>query len=166
MKNTAGKFILKNFVKMVLLIFAVSIAAFALMTVSPVDPLQANVGQAALGSMSQEQIAKLQEYWGVGVPPVKRFLSWFGDLLHGDWGMSLLYRRPVLEVIQTKLANSLWLMAASWLLSGLVGFLLGIAAGFRRGSAADRVISGYALVTASTPSFWLALVFLMVFAVC
>ena len=44
MKNTAGKFILKNFVKMVLLIFAVSIAAFALMTVSPVDPLQANVG--------------------------------------------------------------------------------------------------------------------------
>ena len=53
MKNTAGKFILKNFVKMVLLIFAVSIAAFALMTVSPVDPLQANVGQAALGSMSQ-----------------------------------------------------------------------------------------------------------------
>ena len=79
--------------------------------------------------------------------------------------MFLLYRRPVLEVIQTKLANSLWLMAASWLLSGLVGFLLGIAAGFRRGSAADRVISGYALVTASTPSFWLALVFLMVFAV-
>ena len=66
MKNTAGKFILKNFVKMVLLIFAVSIAAFALMTVSPVDPLQANVGQAALGSMSQEQIAKLEEYWGVG----------------------------------------------------------------------------------------------------
>ena len=42
LKNTAGKFILKNFVKMVLLIFAVSIAAFALMTVSPVDPLQAN----------------------------------------------------------------------------------------------------------------------------
>lgn len=96
---------------------------------------------------------------------MKRFLSWFGDLLCGDWGMSLLYRRPVMEVIQTKLANSLWLMAAAWLLSGLVGFLLGIAAGFRRGSAADRIISGYALVTASTPSFWLALVFLMVFAV-
>ena len=155
----------KKCIRMAVLLLLVSAATFWLVSISPLDPLSANVGQAALGSMSQEQIAKLQEYWGVGVPPVKRFLSWFGDLLHGDWGMSLLYRRPVLEVIQTKLANSLWLMAASWLLSGLVGFLLGIAAGFRRGSAADRVISGYALVTASTPSFWLALVFLMVFAV-
>ena len=94
MKNTAGKFILKNFVKMVLLIFAVSIAAFALMTVSPVDPLQANVGQAALGSMSQEQIAQLEEYWGVNTPPVKRYVSWAADFLRGDMGTSLLYRQP------------------------------------------------------------------------
>ena len=93
MKNTAGKFILKNFVKIVLLIFAVSIAAFALMTVSPVDPLQANVGQAALGSMSQEQIAKLEEYWGVGEPPVQRYLAWLKDFLKGDMGVSLLYRQ-------------------------------------------------------------------------
>ena len=50
---------------MLLLLFAVSVAAFALMTASPIDPLKANVGQAALGSMSQEQIAKLEEYWGV-----------------------------------------------------------------------------------------------------
>lgn len=155
----------KKCIRMAVLLFLVSAATFWLVSISPLDPLSANIGQAALGSMSQEQIAKLQEYWGVGTPPVKRFLSWFGDLLCGDWGMSLLYRRPVMEVIQTKLANSLWLMAAAWLLSGLVGFLLGIAAGFRRGSAADRIISGYALVTASTPSFWLALVFLMVFAV-
>ena len=93
LKNTAGKFILKNFVKIVLLIFAVSIAAFALMTVSPVDPLQANVGQAALGSMSQEQIAKLEEYWGVGEPPVQRYLAWLKDFLKGDMGVSLLYRQ-------------------------------------------------------------------------
>ena len=155
----------KKCIRMAVLLFLVSAATFWLVSISPLDPLSANIGQAALGSMSQEQIAKLQEYWGVGTPPVKRFLSWFGDLLCGDWGMSLLYRRPVMEVIQTKLARALWLMAAAGLLSGLVGFLLGIAAGFRRGSAADRIISGYALVTASTPSFWLALVFLMVFAV-
>ena len=105
MKNTAGKFILKNFVKMVLLIFAVSIAAFALMTVSPVDPLQANVGQAALGSMSQEQIAKLEEYWGVGEPPVQRYLAWLKDFLKGDMGVSLLYRQDVAKVIAVKLGN-------------------------------------------------------------
>ena len=69
MNNSKAKFILKNFIKVLLLLFAVSVAAFALMTASPIDPLKANVGQAALGSMSQEQIAKLEEYWGVGQPP-------------------------------------------------------------------------------------------------
>ena len=122
LKNTAGKFILKNFVKMVLLIFAVSIAAFALMTVSPVDPLQANVGQAALGSMSQEQIAKLEEYWGVGEPPVQRYLAWLKDFLKGDMGVSLLYRQDVAKVIAVKLGNSLFLMIIAWVLSGLIGF--------------------------------------------
>ena len=57
LNRITGKFILKNFIKMVFLLFVVSIAAFALMTASPIDPLKANVGQAALGSMSQEQIA-------------------------------------------------------------------------------------------------------------
>ena len=133
MKNTAGKFILKNFVKMVLLIFAVSIAAFALMTVSPVDPLQANVGQAALGSMSQEQIAKLEEYWGVGEPPVQRYLAWLKDFLKGDMGVSLLYRQDVAKVIAVKLGNSLFLMIIAWVLSGLIGFALGALAGMNRG---------------------------------
>ena len=59
------------------------------MTVSPADPLQANVGQAALGSMSQEQIAKLEEYWGVGEPPVQRYYMAEG-FLKGDMGVSSL----------------------------------------------------------------------------
>lgn len=91
MNSTTGKFIFRNFIKMLLLLFAVSIAAFALMTASPIDPLKANVGQTALGSMSQEQIAKLEEYWGVGKPPVQRYLAWFKDFVRGDMGVSLLY---------------------------------------------------------------------------
>lgn len=149
----------------VLLLFLVSGAAFWLVSMSPLDPLSANVGQTAMGSMSQEQIEKLQTYWGVGAPPAKRFLSWAGDFFRGDMGVSLLYRQPVARVIRVKLMNSLWLMAAAWVISGAVGFGLGILAGVKKGSAADRGISAYALVTASTPSFWLALVFLMIFAV-
>ena len=75
----------KKCIRMAVLLFLVSAATFWLVSISPLDPLSANIGQAALGSMSQEQIAKLQEYWGVGTPPVKRFLSWFGDLLCGVW---------------------------------------------------------------------------------
>ena len=86
-------FIGKHTVRMLLLLFFVSAVAFTLVSISPIDPLQANVGQAALGSMSQEQIAKLKDYWGVGQPPVERFLHWAGDFFRGDMGVSLLYRQ-------------------------------------------------------------------------
>lgn len=158
-------FLFKQFARMAVLLFLVSAAAFFLVSISPIDPLKVNVGQAALGSMSQEQIAKLSLYWGTGLPPVERFLSWAGDFIKGDMGTSLLYRQPVSHVIGVKLSNSLWLMAVSWVVSGGAGFALGVLAGANRGKTVDKVISAYALVTASTPAFWLALVFLMVFAV-
>ena len=80
-------------------------------------------------------------------------------------GVSLLYRQPVAKVIGVKLVNSLWLMAIAWLMSGIVGFVLGVLAGLREGSLLDKLIKGYSLLIASTPAFWLALVLLMVFAV-
>lgn len=150
---------------MILLLFGVSVAAFILVSVSPIDPLQANVGQAALGSMSVEQIEKLQDYWGVGQPPLQRFLAWASDFFRGDMGISLLYRQPVLEVIKVKLANSLWLMCIAWVISGVVGFVLGIISGLKKDTWIDKLIKGYSLLVASTPAFWLALVLLMVFAV-
>ena len=155
----------KKIIRMALLLAGVSIAAFWLVSVSPIDPLQANVGQVALGSMSQEQIAKLETYWGVGQPPLRRYLAWAGDFFRGDMGISLLYRQPVSRVIGVKLQNSLWLMVIAWVLSGLVGFVLGIAAGWNQGRLPDKLIKGYSLLTASTPAFWLALVLLIVFAV-
>lgn len=155
----------KQMIRMILLIFFVSAAAFMLVSISPIDPLQANVGQAALGSMSQEQIEKLQVYWGVGEPPVERFLAWAGDFFRGDMGISLLYRQPVSKVIGVKLVNSLWLMTIAWILSGIMGFILGILSGIREGSFLDKLIKGYSLLIASTPAFWLALVFLMIFSV-
>lgn len=160
-----GVWIIKNLIRIGVLLTLVSAAAFFLVSVSPLDPLKTNVGQAALGSMSPEQIAKLEEYWGVNTPPVARFTAWAGDFIRGDMGVSLLYRQPVSRVIAVKLSNSLWLMAVAWMVSGLVGILLGVVAGANRGRTVDRVISGYALITASTPAFWLALVLLMVFAV-
>lgn len=158
-------FIGKQAIRMLLLTFFVSLAAFILISISPIDPLQANVGQVALGSMSPEQIAKLEAYWGVGEPPVERFFTWAGDFFRGDMGISLLYRQPVAKVIGVKLVNSLWLMAIAWLMSGIVGFILGVLAGLREGSLLDKLIKGYSLLIASTPAFWLALVLLMVFAV-
>lgn len=150
---------------MLLLIFFVSIGAFVLVSLSPVDPLQANIGQAALGALSQEQIDKLEIYWGVNEPPLQRYLAWAGDFLRGDMGISLLYRQSVSSVIMQKLSSSLLLMVFAWIISGGIGFVLGILSGMNRGKRIDRIIKGYALLTASTPAFWLAIIFLLVFSV-
>lgn len=155
----------KNLIRLILLVIVVSAAAFCLMKASPIDPLQANVGQTALGSMSREQIVKLEEYWGVGTPPAEQYLSWARDFIRGDMGTSLLYRRPVSEVIAGKLSNSLVMMTAAWLISGVLGFILGVVSGMNRGRWIDKLIKGYCLVISSTPAFWLALLFLLIFGV-
>ena len=102
----------KKLIRMALLLLGVSIVTFLLMSASPLDPLQTNVGQAALGSMSPEQIAKLEAYWGVDTPPLSRYLGWLLDAIRGDLGVSLLYRQPVLAVIGAVLAAGLALASA------------------------------------------------------
>lgn len=155
----------KNFIRVLLLLIAVSIATFGLISISPIDPLQANIGQAALGAMSEEQIEKLESYWGVDTPPVERYVNWLKDMLKGDMGTSLLYRQPVTTVIAVKLANSLFLMGLAWIISGLIGFVLGVISGVFRGKLIDKIIKGYSLIVASTPGFWLALLLLIIFGV-
>lgn len=155
----------KQLVRAIFLVVAVSIVTFLLMKASPIDPLQANVGQAALGAMSPEQVEKLREYWGVNTPWPQQFFAWAKDFLHGDMGMSLLYRQPVSQVIGVKLANSLFLMIFAWIFSGILGLILGVIAGMNQGKWVDKGIRGYCLVISSTPVFWLALLFLMIFGV-
>lgn len=138
---------------------------FLLMSASPLDPLQTNVGQAALGSMSPEQIANLEAYWGVDTPPLSRYLGWLLDALRGDLGVSLLYRQPVLAVIGERLAGSVLVLLAAWVISGGLGLMLGVLAGAFRGRWPDRVIRGYCLLISGTPAFWLAILLLLIFSV-
>ena len=150
---------------MALLLLGVSFVTFLLMSASPLDPLQTNVGQVALGSMSQEQVEALSAYWGVDTPPLTRYLGWLGDVVKGDFGTSLLYRRPVLEVVGERLSSSLILLLSAWLLSGILGLFLGVVAGAFRGRLPDRLIRGYCVVISSTPAFWLAILLLLIFSV-
>ena len=76
-----ARFILRNAAKVALLLFAVSLVTFALVSASPIDPVQANVGQAAYISMSAEKRAQLAEYWGVGLPFWQRYGEWLSAAL-------------------------------------------------------------------------------------
>lgn len=159
------KYLVRHIVRFALLMLAVGLAVFALVSMSPIDPVQANVGQAAYVNMSEAKRAQLASYWGGDVPFWERFANWAGALLQGDMGTSLRFNAPVSEVIAHRAANSLALMGIAWLFSGVLGFALGVAAGARRGGALDRVVRSYCFLLASTPTFWLGLLILMVFAV-
>ena len=159
------KYLARHIVRFALLMLAVGLVVFALVSMSPIDPVQANVGQAAYVNMSEVKRAQLASYWGGDVPFWERFANWAGALLQGDMGTSLRFNAPVSEVIAHRAANSLALMGIAWLLSGVLGFALGVAAGARRGGALDRVVRSYCFLLASTPTFWLGLLILMVFAV-
>lgn len=159
------QFAAKKILRMALLLLGVSAVTFLLMSASPLDPLQTNVGQVALGTMSQEQVEQLEAYWGVDTPPLERYAGWLTDLLHGDMGTSLLYRQPVTTVIWQRLSSSLLLLLTAWILSGVLGLLMGMAAGACRGRWPDKLIRGWCLLISSTPAFWLAILLLLVFSV-
>lgn len=146
------------------LLIAVSIACFAMVSASPVDPIDQYI-LAAGGSVSAEQKAELEDYWGVDDPPVERYFTWLNAVLHGDLGTSLIYRRPVADVVAERFVNSLALMGTAWLLSGVIGFSLGCTMGANRGKLIDRVIKKICLVLSSLPTFWVGMLFLLVFAV-
>lgn len=151
-------------VRLASLLAAVSVASFALVSLSPIDPVQSYVG-ADMMRVGAEQRQQIAAYWGLDRPAFERFLLWASALLRGDLGTSMIYRQPVAEVIGQRFVNSLALMTVSWLLAGAIGFAAGAAAAMRKDSRLDRLVQWYCYTLASTPTFWLGLLLLMVFAV-
>lgn len=159
-----GRTFLTYSVKIISLLLAVSVIAFVLVSFSPIDPVQQYI--LGLGTaVSPEQRAEIEEYWGVNEPPVERYFTWLGELLRGNWGESALYRRPVMDIISERFANSLALMLCAWVLSGLVGFILGCVMGMYQDKWPDNILKKICYLLSSVPTFWLGLVFVLVFAV-
>lgn len=157
-------FLLGRAFRFVTLMVGVAIGTFALMSASPVDPVEAYVG-ADTASVSPEQRDQIADRWGLDDPPIQRFIAWSTQVLQGNLGTSQIYNAPVTEVIGEKFLASLALMAAAWLFSGIIGFAAGVVAGARRGTWLDRAISWWAYTLASAPVFWVGLLLLYVFSV-
>lgn len=160
----AGRFVLNKGVKLIALLLAVSAVSFTLVQYSPIDPVQAYIG-ADMMRVSPEQREAIVAYWGLDKPPLERYASWLASLASGDFGNSMIYRRPVIEVIQERFAASFALMGAAWLLSGLIGFAAGALAAMNRSTWIDKLVRWYCYTLASTPTFGVGLVLLLVFSV-
>lgn len=158
------KFILSKAVKLLSLLFAVSVISFTLVAISPIDPIQSYVG-ADITRVSPEQREEIAEYWGLNESRILQFMNWGSAVIHGDLGTSLIYRAPVIDIILERFLASLGLMGLAWLLSGVIGFLLGVVAAVKQGTIIDRFIKTYCYTLASTPTFWLGLLLLTVFSV-
>lgn len=158
------KIFFKNLIRIISLLLAVSIIAFALVCASPIDP----VGQyiMSLGTaVSAEQRAELEDYWGVNDPPVQRYMNWLSNMLRGNLGESAIYRRPVMDIIAERFANSLALMICSWAMAGILGFALGCLMGMFQNRWPDKILKKICYLLSSVPTFWLGLLFLLTFAV-
>ncbi|MCW3491227.1 ABC transporter permease [Dethiobacter alkaliphilus] len=158
------KFFAYKGIKFLTLLTALCVLSFLLVHYSPVDPVRAYVG-ADMMRVGPEQQAQIVEYWGLDQPPLVQFGRWAQAVMRGDLGTSMIFRRPVVDVIRERFFASMMLMGVAWILSGILGFTLGIWAAMKQGTWIDKIIKWYCLTLASTPTFWLGLLFLIIFAV-
>ena len=80
-------------------------------------------------------------------------------------GTSLLYRQPVADIITQRFCNSIWILLAAWIFSGVLGITFGMISGIKEGTLLDSIIKNIAILFSSTPIFWFALLVLMIFSV-
>ncbi|MCL2081658.1 MAG: ABC transporter permease [Oscillospiraceae bacterium] len=160
---TAAKSVAAIVARMLILLAMVSILAFVLVINSPIDPLVSYIGPES--TLSQEARQEITEYWSLDKSGTERYLQWVKNILSGDFGVSITYKRPVIGVIGERFACSVALMATAWVFSGVLGFLLGLAAGTRQGSFFDKTVRLFCLVLQSSPPFWVGLLVLSIFAV-
>lgn len=161
---TIGAFWLQRCSRLIITLGLVGVLAFTLVSLAPIDPLTGYLGLDRL-QISLEQEQEIIARWGLDQGYVQRFGHWLVNVVRGDLGMSMIYNEPVTQVIGKRFRTSLALMACAWLLSGILGFVLGILAGLYRNSLLDRAIRFYAYTMASTPPFWMGMVLLVVFSV-
>lgn len=159
-----GRFLLDKSFRFVILVTAVALLAFTLVSFSPIDPVRAYVGTEML-TISMEQRALIAQRWGLDQPAPTRFLQWFKQIARGNLGRSMIFEEPVIRVIAKRFVASLWLMLLAWTFSGALGFILGCIAGIYKDSIWDRSIRWYAYTLAATPTFWIGLLLLIFFAV-
>ena len=130
-----------------------------ILSAAPGDLARSLLGDDA----TPEQIAEKKAEMGLDQPLHKQLLSFFGGLLHGDLGTSIFSGKPVVEELAKRFPKTLTLAVGGTLFGAAVGVLLGIIAAIHRNKFADNLIMVLSLLTVSTPSFFLALILMLIF---
>ncbi|MGE0847973.1 MAG: ABC transporter permease, partial [Flavobacteriaceae bacterium] len=138
------------------------LANFLNIHAAPGDPVSMIVGE---GGLPAAAVAELRTAFGLDQPLYVQFFAYLANVLRGDLGISFMYQQPVTEIIASRLPATLLLMLSAYLVSTLLGLLIGTIAALRPGSVLDRILMTVAVIGYSVPAFWLGFLAVLLFAV-
>lgn len=140
---------------------AISLVTFLATNIVPADPARVALGKFA----TPEQIAAYNEQQGLEQPVAQRYVTWVDDVLHGDWGTSVLSSQQVTDMVVPRISRSLTLALSAMLLAVPLAFLIGVYAAQRIGRPSDLAVGATTLLINSLPEFVVGIALLFVFAV-
>ena len=139
----------------------VTLISFSMMHLVPGDPAAAIAGSGATNA----EVEAIRLQLGLDKPFLVQLATWFGGLLQGDLGRSILLNRPVWQAIVERLPITLPLALFALALTLLIGVPAGVIAALRANTWIDQAVTGLAMLGVSVPSFWLALMLIVLFGV-
>lgn len=154
-------FVAKRLLLTIPILILVSIMTFSLIHLIPGDPARVILGQEA----TEEAYQALRSELGLDKPIVQQYFSWLGKVLQGDLGRSITAHVPVIDLIKQRLPATIELTIGAFLFALIIAIPTGILAAVRRNTWIDYTSSFLALGGMSIPSFWLALMAIIYFAV-
>jgi peptide/nickel transport system permease protein len=157
------RYISHRLVESALVLLGMSFLIYLLLGLMPGDPI--DLLASGDPDITSEDLARLRAVYGVDRPLLERYGHWLQAALTGDFGYSRLYARPVTELMAPRLANTCLLMGLSFALALLIALPAGVLAAVRPRSGLDYALNLIAFAGISVPSFWFALLMILLFSV-
>jgi peptide/nickel transport system permease protein len=154
-------FIMKRLLLLVPILLGVTVVVFAAIHAVPGDAAHLMLGEQATAA----DIAQLRASYGLDKPLPVQFAYWLGELARGNLGQSIFLQRPVTQALLERAEPTFFLTLFAMAIAIAIGVPCGIVAAVWRNSAMDQAFSGFAMLGASIPSFWLGLILMQIFAV-
>ncbi len=154
-----AKYIINRLLQTVVILLIISVIAFSLIHLVPGDPVYAMLGS----EIPREYHDQVFHTMGLDKPLIEQYFFWLGNILKGDLGYSYYFRQSVAEVVANRLPTTLYLGIVSAVFSVILGIFFGIVTAVRRGSKTDSVITVLANIGIAMPTFWLAVILILIF---
>jgi peptide/nickel transport system permease protein len=156
-----GRYIAQRLAATVVVLAIVSLISFSVMQMVPGDPAVVMAGVGASG----DQVQQIREQFGLDKPFLFQLARWYGGLLTGNLGDSITLSRPVIQALAERAPATLAMTGFAFVLTLVAGVGAGVVAALRQNSWVDRTVMAVAVLGVSLPSFWLGLIFIIVFGV-